>query len=335
METDQSSQHPSPRPSSSTPPRNPVESLYLGSFVALISNYELRYEGILYHLNLQDSTLGLQNVICYGTEGRGNNEFDIHPYNKVYDYILFSGADIKEIIVKPPTSLTNCGYCLARGTTCSKSCQATKPPLPMIVSSNNRTGAKLRQKLLLTPDENIIKPQAMIDPNVFSVMGSVNDGVHIASQPQFPDSSKFYNPYVYQAPMNAAISTYLPHDPSASQLTYTASQSFFTTFPPAPVSIPQKYGRFGFDAKNVDQYYLWGPAPPENKIAKPAYYIDGSSYKISRKPFEPIGRPCNPFGPITRPVKHNQVFGNYLQGSLLQLQPPPSNFIRGFFYTPC
>ncbi|XP_010445277.1 PREDICTED: uncharacterized protein LOC104727917 [Camelina sativa] len=268
MET-KSYQHPSP-----TPPHNPVESLYLGSFVTLISNHDLRYEGILYHLNLKDSTLGLQNVICYGSEGRNKKEFQNYPSNKVYDYILFSGADIKEIIVKPPPSFTGCGYCLARGTACSKSCHATKPPLPMIISSNIRTGANIHPKLPLITSENIIKPQAlMIDSNAVSVMGSVNDGVRIASQPQFPGSSNFYNPYVYQsmympynvlnqAPMNAATSPYLPHHSSASELTFAATddQSFFTTFPPAP----QNYKGIKFDTRNFKQYNIWGPNPHRN-----------------------------------------------------------------------
>ncbi|RHN54554.1 putative LSM domain-containing protein [Medicago truncatula] len=39
---------------------NPVES-YIGCFISLISNYDIRYEGVLYFLNVQDSTIGLNN----------------------------------------------------------------------------------------------------------------------------------------------------------------------------------------------------------------------------------------------------------------------------------
>ncbi|KDO72340.1 hypothetical protein CISIN_1g0088922mg, partial [Citrus sinensis] len=40
--------------------KNAPES-YIGSFISLISKYEIRYEGVLYHLNVGDSTIGLKN----------------------------------------------------------------------------------------------------------------------------------------------------------------------------------------------------------------------------------------------------------------------------------
>lgn len=36
---------------------------FIGSFISLISKYEIRYEGILYHINVEDSTIGLKNGI--------------------------------------------------------------------------------------------------------------------------------------------------------------------------------------------------------------------------------------------------------------------------------
>lgn len=72
METVSSHQYLSPWSPASTPPQIPVEA-YIGSFVTMISNTDLRYEGIICFLNIQDSTLGLQN----GTD------FDSKTYKKL------------------------------------------------------------------------------------------------------------------------------------------------------------------------------------------------------------------------------------------------------------
>ncbi|CAK7357268.1 unnamed protein product [Dovyalis caffra] len=49
--------------SSSTPSSSSkAGESYLGSLISIMSNYEIRYEGVLYHINTQESAIGLKNA---------------------------------------------------------------------------------------------------------------------------------------------------------------------------------------------------------------------------------------------------------------------------------
>lgn len=61
--------------------------------------------GILHQIDSETSTVALEQVTSYGTEGRrgGSPDDEIPASDHVYDYIVFKGSDVKDLtILEPP-----------------------------------------------------------------------------------------------------------------------------------------------------------------------------------------------------------------------------------------
>lgn len=57
------------------------------------------YVGTLHEISSENSTVALEQVKSYGTEGR-DPENEIPPSDNVYEYIVFRGSDVKDLRIE-------------------------------------------------------------------------------------------------------------------------------------------------------------------------------------------------------------------------------------------
>eukprot|EP01066_Platyproteum_vivax_P013000 Platyproteum_vivax@DN5918_c0_g1_i2.p1 len=67
----------------------------IGNLLSLITYAEMRYEGTLSEIDTENATVSLQDVKCFGTEGRKTP--NIPESSQIYGCIMFSGRDVKDV----------------------------------------------------------------------------------------------------------------------------------------------------------------------------------------------------------------------------------------------
>ncbi|KAK1941529.1 Protein LSM14 B [Phytophthora citrophthora] len=81
-----------------TPPQPQGDGIpYIGSRISLVSKTDIRYEGFLFNIDTRQSTVALQSVRSFGTEGRRPEHVPPSPH--VLQYATFKASEIKDLHV--------------------------------------------------------------------------------------------------------------------------------------------------------------------------------------------------------------------------------------------
>ena len=59
------------------------------------------YVGTLHEISSENSTVALEQVVSFGTEGRRPDD-EVPPSDNVYEYIVFRGSDVKDLRIEEP-----------------------------------------------------------------------------------------------------------------------------------------------------------------------------------------------------------------------------------------
>lgn len=87
------------------------------------------YVGTLHEISSENSTVALEQVVSFGTEGRRPDD-DVPPSNVVYEYIVFRGSDVKDLRIEEAPKE-------------SKSSKPQMPDDPAILGVSKAAGANM------------------------------------------------------------------------------------------------------------------------------------------------------------------------------------------------
>ena len=87
----------------STPQSN--DQTLTNAKIRIITNSDIRYEGILFKINPDEKTITLKNVKGFGTENR-RPEKKVPASELMYEYIVFRSIEIKDLIVLKDEEIT-------------------------------------------------------------------------------------------------------------------------------------------------------------------------------------------------------------------------------------
>ncbi|MCJ1352618.1 MAG: hypothetical protein MMC33_002602 [Icmadophila ericetorum] len=161
---------------------------FIGSRISLISKRDIRYVGTLHEISSENSTVALEQVVSFGTEGRRPDD-EVPPSDNVYEYIVFRGSDVKDLRIEEPP----------------KEIQPPKPPQvpddPAIVNSARRPTPSSQQVPKSQPPA--AQPERVETPGQSQQQQNQPSHINQHNQQRQPHPSQFQQPpfpYYYPLP---------------------------------------------------------------------------------------------------------------------------------------
>ncbi|KAI9045014.1 putative G2/M phase checkpoint control protein Sum2 [Aspergillus affinis] len=255
----------------------------IGQRFNLISKSDIRYVGTLHEINPEASTIALENVVSFGTEGRrGSPAEEIPPSNSIYEYIVFRGSDVKDISVAE-----------------EKEAPQPEPPQvpddPAILGSMSRPGPG--------PGQGPPGPSPQGLPHSQPPQQPQAPRPAPPGYPQPPQFQGFYPPYGqrFGAPG-------FPPGPGFPNMPYGAPPGWF---PPPGQGFPQGPGQFPPPQMPIGPLGQHGTPPPQRQGPVP-----GGPMNVPKTTSElPVGDK-----PVSKPASRDGTPG---PGAPAQVAPTP------------